>query len=44
MAQVINLLGSGLGILLFLVIIVLPAVKIVKQWERGATTPGSTKW
>jgi len=35
MAQLINLLGAGLGILLFLVIIVLPAVKIVKQWERG---------
>lgn len=35
MAQLINLLGSGLGILLFLILIVLPAVKIVKQWERG---------
>jgi regulator of protease activity HflC (stomatin/prohibitin superfamily) len=35
MAQLINLLGTGLGILLFLVLIVLPAVKIVKQWERG---------
>ena len=35
MAQLLNLLGSGLGLLLFLVLIVLPAVKIVKQWERG---------
>ncbi len=35
MTQLINLSGTGLGILLFLVLIVLPAVKIVKQWERG---------
>ncbi len=35
MSQLINLLVTGLGILLFLVLIVLPAVKIVKQWERG---------
>jgi regulator of protease activity HflC (stomatin/prohibitin superfamily) len=35
MVQLINLLGTGLGFLLFLVLIVLPAVKIVKQWERG---------
>lgn len=35
MAQLLNLLGFGLGILVFLVLIVLPAVKIVKQWERG---------
>lgn len=35
MEQLINFFGAGLGILLFLVLIVLPAVKIVKQWERG---------
>jgi len=35
MTQLVNLFGAGLGALLFLVLIVLPAVKIVKQWERG---------
>jgi len=35
MTQLLNLLGAGLGILLFVVLIVLPAVKVVKQWERG---------
>ena len=31
MAQLINVVG----ILLFIIVIVWPAVKIVKQWERG---------
>jgi len=31
MAQLINVVG----ILLFIVVIVWPAVRIVKQWERG---------
>ena len=35
MVQVLNLLGTGLGLLLFLGFVVLPSVKIVKQWERG---------
>jgi regulator of protease activity HflC (stomatin/prohibitin superfamily) len=35
MAQLVNLLPIALGILLFVIVIVWPAVKIVKQWERG---------
>lgn len=35
MEQLINALPIGLGFLLFLIVIVWPAVKIVKQWERG---------
>jgi regulator of protease activity HflC (stomatin/prohibitin superfamily) len=35
MTQLINALPIALGILLFVIIIVWPAVKIVKQWERG---------
>lgn len=35
MASLINLLPIGLGIILFAVIVIWPAVKIVKQWERG---------
>lgn len=35
MAQLVNALPIGLGILLFVVIIVWPAVKVIKQWERG---------
>jgi regulator of protease activity HflC (stomatin/prohibitin superfamily) len=35
MAQLVNALPVGLGILLFIIIIIWPAVKIVKQWERG---------
>ncbi|UCC89868.1 MAG: slipin family protein [Anaerolineales bacterium] len=35
MAQLFNLLPIGLGALLLVVVVVWPAVKIVKQWERG---------
>jgi regulator of protease activity HflC (stomatin/prohibitin superfamily) len=35
MAQLINVILIGVAILLFLFIVVLPTVKIVKQWERG---------
>jgi regulator of protease activity HflC (stomatin/prohibitin superfamily) len=35
MAQLVNLLPIALGILLFFIIIVWPASKVVKQWERG---------
>jgi regulator of protease activity HflC (stomatin/prohibitin superfamily) len=35
MAMLGYLLPIGLGILLFVIVIVWPAVKIVKQWERG---------
>lgn len=35
MAQLISPLSIGLGALLFVLVIVWPAVKIVKQWERG---------
>jgi regulator of protease activity HflC (stomatin/prohibitin superfamily) len=35
MSQLANLLPIALGILLFVIIIVWPAVKVVKQWERG---------
>ncbi|MFQ5340127.1 MAG: SPFH domain-containing protein [Anaerolineae bacterium] len=35
MEQLVNALPVGFGILLFLIVIVWPAVKIVKQWERG---------
>jgi regulator of protease activity HflC (stomatin/prohibitin superfamily) len=35
MSQLVNLLPIALGILLFVIIIVWPAVKVVKQWERG---------
>jgi regulator of protease activity HflC (stomatin/prohibitin superfamily) len=35
MAQLVDLLPIALGILLFVIVIVWPAVKIVKQWERG---------
>jgi regulator of protease activity HflC (stomatin/prohibitin superfamily) len=35
MAQLISPLSVGLGALLFVLVIVWPAVKIVKQWERG---------
>lgn len=35
MAQLISPLSVGLGALLFVLVIVWPTVKIVKQWERG---------
>jgi regulator of protease activity HflC (stomatin/prohibitin superfamily) len=35
MAQWVNILLIGLGILLFVLVIVWPAVRVVKQWERG---------
>lgn len=35
MAQLVNLLPIALGILVIVIVIVWPAVKIVKQWERG---------
>lgn len=35
MTQLVNALPIGFGILLFVLVIVWPAVKIVKQWERG---------
>jgi regulator of protease activity HflC (stomatin/prohibitin superfamily) len=35
MAQLISPLAVALGALLFVLVIVWPAVKIVKQWERG---------
>lgn len=35
MAQLVNALPIALGLLLFVVVIAWPAVKIVKQWERG---------
>ena len=35
MEQLVNLLPIALGILLFVVVIVWPAARVVKQWERG---------
>ena len=35
MSQLVSLMVAGLGILLFVIVVVLPAVKIIKQWERG---------
>lgn len=35
MEQLVNLLPIALGILLFVVVIVWPATRVVKQWERG---------
>lgn len=35
MAQLVDMLPIGFGILLILIVIVWPAVKTVKQWERG---------
>jgi regulator of protease activity HflC (stomatin/prohibitin superfamily) len=35
MEQLVAVLPIALGVLLFVIVIVWPAVKIVKQWERG---------